>query len=1385
MKNLSEDKMRKRIISIYLAVGILIMYMPVCAATNRKNLTESFSISEMIVPTVYHSCQSGEGLRNTEGGPVVYSANESGYEGYYITAPELSEDKFLNAYKYMCTGAVDEAGNRIEMKTKYIERNSYWVYMPSDGLLRNGESLDVGDGIYFSFYYRSAPGFISPTDGKTYTGEDVSFKTCFVHNSGYGTTSFSNIETFKNPTMMVADGKWHRVEFIGQVNSGIMDRINNLKEGKIPFLICFEDLSKQSFIEMTGFRMGILDVNQENSDNSYSRIYTEMSWHLSKNSLDSITVNGTELNLINGKSKYTVKNTSDEVSISGKSNSGATYEVIKNTGSEYVIKVKSAGYDFTKNAGETVTYQEKVNALTGDYFSLGTRRAFSVKNSDMYKEQYTIYLNDNIFSSPLRDFPETPIFTGSSDEFKKEEYLEWLSEGLSENMVEEVLWGNIAFVKNNSNYWVSDEKFTAPHNALIFENGEYYILSQLADEIFGVKSEELYIMLNEVVNATDYEIFIDPRGFVLFSRHMEQSIDKSPVKQNDLAYRHYKSYYAVTMAIGEITWNNITPSEEDYTEFETKREEMMLVSPDIASSYGEFITNQISTVSAHMDLFDENNENLFTDSPSVSVKYSRMLEMAKCYKMLENNGRTDLDCEKLLQMILALLENLYNTHFSKNEMLEPVENWFANLITYPTKTADTLLLIREKISPELTEKYVNAWNIITADPCITKFQVPYKYDTHNVSADLSNPCSNYTNLLWRSHTVIKLNALIRNSERINRTLKYLSGIFEYTSGSKKSDVNLIKDGFYEDGSFVFHSYYAYNTGYGKSYTAELAELLSATVNTAFDVKNIYGYENIYNFMTDSWIPFITGNQVTKFASGRELPTQATPMVTAMLIILSHAPENVKQKAGTKLKAHVSMNSYKKLTSNPGNYYSYIYPTLQQDINEMVSYINTLPDTKENYSNVYYNKDRVIHKKNYYTFMHAMSSERTDRYEAIQEHGYSDWYIGDGMTCFITDSRQYHIGWWSRADKYKIPGTTVDSTERNPNTSKYGNHNAENEWAGGATDGNITVAGMILPGNITDSEVKLTGKKSYFMLDNEIVCMGSNIKGGNCEVYTTVDNLWLKSTQDEVLTNGTPLTTETDKKEYYENPEYMWTDNRGYVFMGENTLSCERAVNNKRYTGAGKTNSRNTEPFLHILLEHGASPENASYIYAVLPNATKEETANYSKNPDFEVISASSTLHAIKLTQSGIMMANIFEPTTISGINFNTPCSVILKPYGNGYKIYVSDPTHKKDNISVEFSDDKTVCGGKFTENGISIDIENPGKTYQLIYSDFMEDKGKITSLGEKTPLIAAYLNDKLLDVSSSGTFIMPEKADEIKAFYWKSIDSLTPEKTAETLTFLP
>ena len=85
-----------------------------------------------------------------------------------------------------------------------------------------------------------------------------------------------------------------------------------------------------------------------------------------------------------------------------------------------------------------------------------------------------------------------------------------------------------------------------------------------------------------------------------------------------------------------------------------------------------------------------------------------------------------------------------------------------------------------------------------------------------------------------------------------------------------------------------------------------------------------------------------------------------------------------------------------------------------------------------------------------------------------------------MTYLLQDSRQYLLDWWTDVDRYAIPGTTVDSMERNPTWSSYATVTPNNTWAGGVSDGLIGAAAMKLPEKAANKSSFVLGTKSYFI-----------------------------------------------------------------------------------------------------------------------------------------------------------------------------------------------------------------------------------------------------------------------------------------------------------------
>ena len=97
------------------------------------------------------------------------------------------------------------------------------------------------------------------------------------------------------------------------------------------------------------------------------------------------------------------------------------------------------------------------------------------------------------------------------------------------------------------------------------------------------------------------------------------------------------------------------------------------------------------------------------------------------------------------------------------------------------------------------------------------------------------------------------------------------------------------------------------------------------------------------------------------------------------------------------------------------------------------------------------------------------------------------------------------------------------------------------------------------------------------------------------------------------------------------------------------------------------------------------------------------------------------MHAIKLKENGVVMANIFKPAELMGFMFNTPCAVILEPRNEGYKVHISEPTQKAAFVKLKLPEDKSVTNNTSEivkdKNIVSVKVDdNYGKTYSFDYN---------------------------------------------------------------------
>ena len=193
--------------------------------------------------------------------------------------------------------------------------------------------------------------------------------------------------------------------------------------------------------------------------------------------------------------------------------------------------------------------------------------------------------------------------------------------------------------------------------------------------------------------------------------------------------------------------------------------------------------------------------------------------------------------------------------------------------------------------------------------------------------------------------------------------------------------------------------------------------------------------------------------------------------------------------------------------------------------------------------------------------------------------------------------------------------------------------------------------------------------------------------------------------EDIIVDGQLLPKENTYKKAYENPGWVNVQNAGgYYFPGGGKLTLE------------KTDGRSS--FIEMWLEHGKKPVNDSYAYAILPNKTAEETAQYAQNPDIEVLMCTEKIHAVKERTTGLLGIVFWEAGSFGNITVSKPMAIMLRETEKGYLLSVSDPSQLLQEAEVTFSQELMVCekqeGVKTPEELIEQFTQSPCNEYLTV-----------------------------------------------------------------------
>lgn len=640
-----------------------------------------------------------------------------------------------------------------------------------------------------------------------------------------------------------------------------------------------------------------------------------------------------------------------------------------------------------------------------------------------------------------------------------------------------------------------------------------------------------------------------------------------------------------------------------------------------------------------------------------------------------------------LEYLLQGVEEYEHTYGS---LQDNQEGWWLAQVGDPLRILDVLFLLYDELSNQ--QLTIKVWT-----DKILSCQGAYAISSHGKAETGAN-------LMWKCHIYYLLGILRQEQSLIEWANSQLPTMLRYSHRLCHPQLgSYYDDGFYPDGSFIQHYFFAYTGGYGKHLLNIFAGLLYAFRDC--DMLNLSSDQTAFfcQVIQQAYAPLIVGGRFMDIARGREVSRYNYQdnicgcHVMRSLCYLSEAvPEQQAVPIRSLLRQWLPMADNRASLcrdEDVGAEY-YVLPSLPEVLQRLESFDtpSVLP-LRGHYN--FGPMCKTVHRHGKWSAAISMYSKNTGCYETVGGESVGLWHLSDGMTYLYTsDLNQYNGDFYATVDKLRLPGTTVDRDLERASAPYFNWFMPESKnvyaFAGGAALGNYGSAGLQYRGQGKGKTRDLEVKKSWFFLGEEIVCLGSGITSTTGDkIETTVLNQRLLGVNENIVTlDGKSLKcadipeNAVVKKILHLSGNQPDSSGIGVVFPDgvESHVLCEHRC--------GTWNSVEIDPdfysendFATVWISHGTCPRDASYIYMLLPETDAEITSHYALDPDAKVLACCNAVHAVYNRSTQLLGINFWEekPCTCAGITVDTQACILLHHTEDILELAVADPT-KTDRI---------------------------------------------------------------------------------------------------------
>ncbi|HDF6215890.1 TPA: polysaccharide lyase 8 family protein [Staphylococcus aureus] len=648
----------------------------------------------------------------------------------------------------------------------------------------------------------------------------------------------------------------------------------------------------------------------------------------------------------------------------------------------------------------------------------------------------------------------------------------------------------------------------------------------------------------------------------------------------------------------------------------------------------------------------ESSKDLDTKSADMTRTYRNIEKISEAMKHKNTKLKTDENKTKVKDALEWLHKNAYGkepdkkvadltSNFKNKTSRNTNLNWWDYEIGTPRALTNTLILLQEDFTDEEKKKYTAPIKTFAPDS-----------DKILSSVGKSEPAKG-GNLVDISKVKLLESIIEEDKDMMKKSIDSFNTVFTYAQNSATGKE---RNGFYKNGSYIDHQDVPYTGAYGVVLLEGISQMMPMIKETPFNDSN-QNDTTLKSWIDDGFMPLIYKGEMMDLSRGRAISREnetshsASATVMKSLLRLSDTMDkSTKAKYKKIVKTSVESDSSYKQTDYLSSY---------SDISKMKSLMEDSTISTNGLTQqlkIYNDMDRVTyHNKGLdFAFGLSMTSKNVARYESINGENLKGWHTGAGMSyLYNSDVKHYRDNFWATADMKRLAGTTTLDNEEPKSTDVK---KSSKTFVGGTKfDDQHASIGM----DFENQDKTLTAKKSYFILNDKIVFLGTGIKSTDSSKnpVTTIEN---RKANDYKLYKDDTQTTNSDNQEtnsLFLESTNSTQNNIGYHFLNESKITVKKESHTGKWSDINKSQKdiQKTDEYYEVTQKH--SNTDSKYAYVLYPGLSKDVFK--SKASKVTVVKQEDDFHVVKDNESVWAGINYSDSAKTFEIN-NTKVEVKAK-----------------------------------------------------------------------------------------------------------------------------